>query len=103
MDNAVRGYSSVTTRLTLMVTSILVGAVLLVGGLALFGQQRQLKQALETKATTLVQFMGQVSPLSILALNFVEMNNNVKKVVLTDDEAVYAVILNDQDIPLVDF
>ena len=103
MDTAVPRYSSVTTRLTLMVTGILVAAVLVVGGLALFGQQRQLRQALETKAGSLVQFMGQVSPLSILALNFVEMNNNVKKVVLTDDEAVYAVILNDRGIALVDF
>jgi signal transduction histidine kinase/DNA-binding response OmpR family regulator/HAMP domain-containing protein len=101
MRSAVK--NSITTRLTLMVTGILVSAVLVVGSLALLGQQRQLKQALGTKATTLVQFMSQVSPLSILALNFVEMNNNVKKVVLTDDEAVYAIILNEHGIPLVDF
>lgn len=37
------------------------------------------------------------------AVKFVEMNNNVKKVVLTDDEAVYAIILNEHGIPLVDF
>jgi PAS domain S-box-containing protein len=103
MDNAVKRYSSISTRMTLMVTGILVTAVLVVGGLALIGQQRQLEQTMGTKATTLVQFMAQVSPLSILALNFVEMNNNVKKVVLTDDEAVYAVILNERGIPLVEF
>jgi PAS domain S-box-containing protein len=103
MANTLKRYSGINTRLTLMVTGILVMAVLVVGGLALIGQQRQLKQALGTKATTLVQFMGQVSPLSILSLNFVEMNNNVKKVVLTDDEAVYAVILNEHGIPLVNF
>jgi PAS domain S-box-containing protein len=103
MANTLKRYSGINTRLTLMVTGILVMAVLVVGGLALIGQQRQLKQALGTKATTLVQVMGQVSPLSILSLNFVEMNNNVKKVVLTDDEAVYAVILNEHGIPLVNF
>ncbi|MBI5030859.1 MAG: PAS domain S-box protein [Chloroflexi bacterium] len=95
--------SSISARLTLMVTGILVMAVLIAGSLDLFQQQRQLNRALETKATSLVQFMAQVSPLSILSLNFVEMNNNVKKVVLTDDEAVYVIILNDQGIPLVYF
>jgi PAS domain S-box-containing protein len=103
MGNTSKGYSSIITRLTLMVTGILVMAVLVIGSLALYEQQRQLNLALETKATSLVQFMAQVSPLSILSLNFVEMNNNVKKVVMTDTEAVYAVILNEQRIPLVYF
>jgi PAS domain S-box-containing protein len=103
MGESVNRYRSIIIRLTLMVTGILVTAVLVVGSLALLGQQRQLHQALATKATTLVQFMAQVTPLGILSLNFVEMNNNAKKVVLTDDEAVYAIILNEQGIPLVYF
>lgn len=100
---SVSRYGSIITRLTLVVTGILVTAVLVVGSLALLGQYRQLRLALTTKGTTLVQFMAQVAPLSILSLNFVEMNNDTKKVVLTDDEAVYAVILNEQRIPLVYF
>ncbi|MGE5758631.1 MAG: PAS domain S-box protein, partial [Sideroxydans sp.] len=68
--------------------------------MALLEQRRQLTWALETKATSLAQFMAQVSPISVLSLNFVEMNNNVKKVVLTDDEAVYAIIVNEQRVPL---
>jgi PAS domain S-box-containing protein len=103
MGESVNRHHSIITRLTLMVTGILVTAVLVVGSLALLGQHRQLHQALATKATTLVQFMAQVTPLGILSLNFVEMNNNARKVVLTDDEAVYAVVLNEQGIPLVSF
>lgn len=103
MSETVTRYRSIVTRLTLVVTGILVAAVLVVGGQALLGQYRQLHQALGTKAATLAQFMAQVSPLDILSLNFVEMNNDVKKVVLTDAEAVYAVILNEQRIPLVYF
>lgn len=103
MSKSVNRYHSIVTRLTLVVTGILVAAVLLVGSLALLGQYRQLHHALGTKAATLAQFMAQVTPLSMLALNFVEMNNTVKNVVQTDDEAVYAVILNDQGIPLVHF
>lgn len=98
-----RRRSSISTRLTLMVAGILVMAVLVSGSLDLFEQQRQLNHGLETKATSLVQFMAQVTPLSILSLNFVEMNNDVKKVVLTDEDAVYAILLNEQDIPLVYF
>jgi PAS domain S-box-containing protein len=86
----------ITARLTVMVGAALLFAVLAVGGLALFEQQRQLTRALDTKAAGLAQFMAEVSPLSVLSLNFVEMNNNVRKVVLTDDEAVYAIIVNEQ-------
>lgn len=91
---------SIVRRLSLIVGAALVGIVLVVAGVALVEQQRQLARALETKATSLAQFMAEVSPLSILSLNFVEMSNNVKKVVVTDDEAVYAIMLNDRRIPL---
>lgn len=103
MGESVTRDGSIVTRLTLMVTAILAAAVLVVGGLALLGQYRQLRHALATKADTMVQFMAQVSPLDVLALNFVAMNNDVKKVVLTDDEAVYAIILNEQGVPLAHF
>ncbi len=103
MEDPGKGQGSIRTRLTLMVTGILVTAVVAVGSLALLGQYRQLHQALGTKAGTLVQFMSQVTPLGILSLNFVELNNHVKKVVLTDDEAVYAIILNGEGIPLAYF
>ena len=103
MDDLVRRRSSISTRLSWMVTGILVTAILVSGSLDLFEQQRQLRHALETKATSLVQFMAQVTPLSILSLNFVEMNNDVKKVVMTDEDAVYAIILNEQGIPLAYF
>jgi PAS domain S-box-containing protein len=103
MDNKIRKRNSITARLTSIVTVILSMAVLVSGGLGLIEQQRQLRHALETKAVSLAQFMAQVTPLSILSLNFVEMNNDVKKVVLTDEDAVYAVILNEQDVPLVYF
>src|SRR5512146_2537701 len=101
MDNTMRRHTSISARLTLMVAAILIMAALVTGGMALFEQERQLDHALETKATSLVQFMAQVTPLSILSLNFIEMNNDVKKVVLTDEDAVYAVLLNEQGIPLV--
>ncbi len=100
MQEAVPRPVSITRRLSLIVGAALVAAVLVVGGMALLEQQRQLTRALETKAGGLAQFLAQVSPLSILSLNFVDMNNNVKKVVLTDDEAVYALIVNEQRIPL---
>ncbi|HET9912696.1 MAG TPA: PAS domain S-box protein [Anaerolineales bacterium] len=103
MDNTLRRRNSISTRLTSVMTGILVTAVLVSGGLGVFEQQRQLNYALKTKATSLVQFMAEVTPLSILSLNFVEMNNNVKKVVLTDEDAVYAIVLNEQGIPLVHF
>lgn len=103
MDNSLRTRNSISTRLTSVVTGILVTAVLVSGGLGVFEQQQQLNHALKTKATSLVQFMAEVTPLSILSLNFVEMNNNVKKVVLTDEDAVYAILLNEQGIPLVHF
>jgi sensor histidine kinase regulating citrate/malate metabolism len=77
MDNILRRRNSISTRLTSMVTGILVIAVLISGGIDLFEQQQQLNHALKTKATSLVQFMAQVTPLSILSLNFVEMNNDV--------------------------
>ncbi len=92
--------ASIRRRLSLIVGGTLVAAVLVVGGMALLAQRAHLTRALETKAAGLAQFMAQVSPLAVLSLNFVEMNNNVKKVVLTDDEAVYAIIVNDQRIPL---
>jgi PAS domain S-box-containing protein len=97
-----RGHS-ITTRLTLIVGGVLVIAVLVVGGIALVEQQRQLTRALDTKAASLAQFMAEVSPLGILSLNLVELANHTRKVVLTDDEAVYALILNEQHIPLAHF
>ncbi len=100
MVETVSRRNSITRRLSLIVGGALVAAVLVVGGLALLEQRRQLTRALETKAASLAQFMAQVSPISILSLNFVEMNNNVRKVVLTDDEAVYALIVNEKGIPL---
>ncbi len=100
MEQAVSPRDSIITRLTLLVGGTLIAAVLVIGGMALFEQQRQLSRAIKTKAETLAQFMAQVSPISVLSLNFVEMNNNVKKVVLTDDEAVYAIICNEQGVPL---
>ncbi|HZX31076.1 MAG TPA: ATP-binding protein [Rhodocyclaceae bacterium] len=103
METAVPRRDSIIRRLSLMVGMALVAAVVAVGGMALLEQQRQLTRALETKATSLAQFMAQVSPISILSLNFVEMNLNVKKVVLTDEEAVYAVIVNDKGTPLASF
>src|SRR5512146_2874351 len=103
MSRVTRKRSSISTHLASIVAGILVLAVLMTGSLGLFEQQRQLNHGLETKATSLVQFMTQVTPLSILSLNFIEMNNNVKKVVLTDEDAVYAILLNEQDIPLVYF
>lgn len=103
MSEPVTGNRSVITRLTLMVATILVSGVLLVGGMALFGQYRQLHRALLTKAAALAQFMAEVSPLGIISLNFVQLNNGAKKVVLADDEAVYAIILNEQRVPLVYF
>lgn len=103
LGNRVKSSRSIITRLTLMVAGILVVALVFNGSLALLLQRRQLERALETKANSLAQFVAQVSPLSVLSLNFVEMNNNVKKVVLSDDEVIYAVILNDEKIPLAQF
>ncbi len=103
MEDTVSRRNSITRRLSLIVGGALVAAVLVVGSMALLEQRRQLTRALETKATSLAQFMAQVSPISVLSLNFVEMNNNVKKVVLTDDEAVYAIIVNDKGIPLASY
>ncbi|HEX8962895.1 MAG TPA: HAMP domain-containing protein, partial [Rhodocyclaceae bacterium] len=100
MADAIARRGSITRRLSLIVGGALVAAVLVVGGIALLEQRQQLMRALDTKARSLAQFMAQVSPISILSLNFVEMNNHVKKVVLTDDEAVCAIIVNDQQIPL---
>jgi PAS domain S-box-containing protein len=100
MEDVVSRRNSIITRLTVIVAGALVAAVLVVGGMALLEQRRQLTRALETKAASLAQFMAQVSPISVLSLNFVEMNNNVRKVVLTDDEAVYAIIVNEKGIPL---
>lgn len=100
MEAAVPRRNSIARRLTLIVVGALTAAVFAVGGVALFEQQRQLARALETKAQSLAQYMAQVTPISVLSLNFVEMNNNVRKMVLTDDEAVYAVLVNDKGIPL---
>jgi signal transduction histidine kinase/DNA-binding NarL/FixJ family response regulator len=86
---------SIITRVTALVAGILVVSVLVTGGLALFEQQREATRRLESRASSLVHLMAQVSPLGVLSLNFVEMRNNVRKVVLTDDEAVYALILNE--------
>jgi PAS domain S-box-containing protein len=100
MEREVTRRNSIARRLSLIVGGALVAAVLVVGAMALLEQRRQLTRALETKAATLAQFMAQVSPISVLSLNFVEMNNNVKKVVLTDDEAIYAIVVNEKGIPL---
>jgi signal transduction histidine kinase len=100
MDGRTRARNSLRTRLTLIVAGILVTAVLAVTGVAVREQQRQLRRALETKGATLAEFTAEVTPLAILSLNFVDMNNDVRKLVLTDEEAVYAVLLNDQGIPL---
>ncbi|MBI4995533.1 MAG: response regulator [Rhodocyclales bacterium] len=100
MADTVLRRNSITTRLTSLVAGALVAAVLVVGGAALFEQRRQLTNALESKAASLAQFVAQVSPLSIVSLNFIEMGNLVRKVVATDDDAVYAVIVNEQRIPL---
>lgn len=103
MAESLGRFSSLVTRLTAMVSAILVTVVLVVGSLAMVMQRRQLRQALGTKATGMVNFMAQVTPLGILSLNFVEMSNHAQKVVLTDDEAVFAVILNEQRRPLAHF
>ncbi len=89
-----RGHSLIT-RVTLLVAAILVVSVLVTGGAALYQHWQGSTRRLQTKASSLVQLMAQVSPLSVLSLNFVEMRNNVRKVVLTDEEAVYALILNE--------
>jgi PAS domain S-box-containing protein len=99
----IRGRDSIVLRLTLMVAGILTMAIVAGGGLALYEQQRQLQRALEDKAAGLAHFMAEVSPLSILSLNFVEMNNNIKQVVLTNGEVDYAIILNVHGIPLASF
>src|SRR4051794_5809791 len=103
MDSAIRKPSSISARLTVMVASILALAVLVAGSMALLGQERELNQALETKATSLLQFMAQVSPISVLSLNFVDMHHNARKVVLTDQDAVCAVIVNEKGVPLAYF
>jgi signal transduction histidine kinase len=103
MDSPMKPKTSISTRLTVMVAGILVIAVSLVGGVAVRQQEQQARRALETKATTMAQFMAEVTPLGVLSLNFVEMKNVVRKVVVTDEEAVYAVIVNEQWIPLAHF
>src|SRR5512141_2175753 len=100
MQEAVPRRNSISRRLSLLVGGALVTAVLVVGGLALVEQHRELTRALDAKANSLAGFMGQVSPLGILSLNFVEMNNDTKKAVLTDKEAIYAVITNNRGVPL---
>jgi PAS domain S-box-containing protein len=91
------------TRLTLLVIGIVVAVVLALGSLATLGQRRQFHEAQAAKATILVHFVAQIASHNLLSLNFVDLNKNAKEVVLTDDEAVYAVILNGQGIPLVYF
>lgn len=92
---------SVISRLTLAVTGVLVAAVLAVGSLTLLEQQRALHQAQADKAATLVQVMAKVTPHNILTLNLPELNRITKMLVMTDDEVLYAVILNGEGIPLV--
>jgi signal transduction histidine kinase/CheY-like chemotaxis protein len=87
--------SSIIAKVTLLVAAILALSVLVTGGVALVEQRRESTRRLEARASSLVQLMAQVSPLSVLSLNFVEMRNNVRKVVTTDDEAVYALIVNE--------
>jgi PAS domain S-box-containing protein len=103
MDTAFMRPKGIIRRLGLLVSGTLIAAVLAVGGISLFEQHRQLSRALETKAASLAEFLAQVSPIGILSMNFVEMGNNVRKVVLTDDEAVYAVIVNEKGMPLASF
>jgi PAS domain S-box-containing protein len=91
---------SIARRLSLLVGAALVSAILVVGALALLEQQRQLTRSLASKAASHAALVAEVSPLSILSLNFVELNNNVRKVVLTDEDAVYAIIYNERGIPL---
>jgi signal transduction histidine kinase/CheY-like chemotaxis protein len=86
--------TSIIARVTALVAAILVVSVLVTGGVALLQQRRDSLRRLEARASSLVQLMAQVSPLGVLSLNFVEMRNNVRKVVVTDPEAVYALILN---------
>jgi len=95
--------TSLRARLSLAVTGILAVAILVVSAIALVEQERQARRQLEGKAGSLVQFLARVSPLGILSLNFVELNNSVRQVVVTDEEAVYAAIQNEQGIPLVYF
>jgi signal transduction histidine kinase len=97
----VRG--SIITQVTLLVAAILILSVLVTGGVALAAQRRWSTRSLEAKASGLVQFMAEVSPLGVLSLNFVQMRNDVRKVVLTDDEVVYALILNEHGTPLAYF
>ena len=87
---------SIIAQVTLLVAAILILSVLVTGGVALLAQRRWSTRSLEAKASSLVQFMAQVSPLGVLSLDFVQMRNNVRKVVLTDEEVVYALILNEQ-------
>jgi signal transduction histidine kinase/DNA-binding LytR/AlgR family response regulator len=86
---------SIITRVTALVAAILGVSVLVTGGAALVDQQREATRRLEVRAASLVHLLAQVSPLGVLSLNFVEMRNNVRKVVVTDDEAIYALILNE--------
>ncbi len=96
-------HSSIVLRLTLMVAGILTMAIVAAGGLALYQQQRQLQRALEAKATGLAQFVAEASSRSILSLNFVEMNNDIKNLVQTDGEVDYAIVLSEDGIPLASF
>ncbi|MBI5068058.1 MAG: response regulator [Deltaproteobacteria bacterium] len=87
--------ASIITQVILLVTVFLVVSVLVTGGVALLAQRRHSTRTLEARASSMVQFIAEVSPLSVLSLNFVQMRNNVRKVVQTDEEVVYALILNE--------
>jgi signal transduction histidine kinase/CheY-like chemotaxis protein len=86
---------SIITRVTALVAGILAVSVLVTGGASIYDEQREATRRLEVRASSLVHLLAQVSPLGVLSLNFVEMRNNVRKVVVTDDEAVYALVLNE--------
>lgn len=90
-----------TTRLTLLVIGIVVAVALALGSLAMLEQHRFFHEAQAAKAAILVNFVARIANHNILSLNLFDLNNNVKEAVLTDDEAVYAIIFNGQGIPLV--
>lgn len=85
---------SITTRLTLIAAGLLVITVLLVSGLALFDQQRRLNLALEAKAVSLAVFIAEVSPESIWLRDFNTLTTYIQQVVVTDEDAIYALVVD---------
>lgn len=85
---------SITTRLTLIAAGLLAITVLLVSGLALFDQQRRLNLALEAKAVSLAVFIAEVSPESIWLRDFNTLTTYIQQVVITDEDAIYALIVD---------